>query len=139
MTNLVRDLRYGLRALVRNPGFTAIAIFTIAIGIGANTTVFSWMRSMVLNPIPGAAQPERIVAIENMAADREPLTTSYLDFTDFRDHLRLVNFVSARIGNVFAVGDGPKTERVWGEMVSGGAGVAFLALLLFRRKAARTQ
>ena len=74
---------------------------------------------MVLNPIPGAAQPERIVAIENMAADREPLTTSYLDFTDFRDHLRLVNFVSARIGNVFAVGDGPKTERVWGEMVSG--------------------
>jgi len=119
MTNLVRDLRYGLRALVRNPGFTAIAIFTIAIGIGANTTVFSWMRSMVLNPIPGAAQPERIVAIENMAADREPLTTSYLDFTDFRDHLRLVNFVSARIGNVFAVGDGPKTERVWGEMVSG--------------------
>ncbi|PYX99620.1 MAG: ABC transporter permease, partial [Acidobacteria bacterium] len=96
-----------------------MAIFTIAIGIGANTTVFSWMRSMVLNPIPGAAQPERIVAIENMAADREPLTTSYLDFTDFRDHLRLVNFVSARIGNVFAVGDGPKTERVWGEMVSG--------------------
>jgi len=119
MTNLLRDLRYGLRALVRNPGFTTIAVLTIGIGIGANTTVFSWMRSMVLDPIPGAAQPERIVAVENMAADREPLTTSYLDFTDFRDRLRLVNFVSAQLGSTFAVGDGPNTSRVWGEMVSG--------------------
>jgi predicted permease len=74
---------------------------------------------MVLNPLPGAKQPERIVAIESMAADREPLTSSYLDFTDFRDRLRLVSLVSARIGNVFAVGDGPNTSRVWGEMVSG--------------------
>ncbi|HWC15608.1 MAG TPA: ABC transporter permease, partial [Terriglobales bacterium] len=119
MTSILRDLRYGVRALLRDPGFAAVAVLTIGIGIGANTTVFSWMRSMVLNPLPGAAAPERIVAIENMAADREPLTTSYLDFTDFRDHLRKVNLVSARIGNVFAVGDGPNTSRVWGEMVSG--------------------
>src|SRR5215469_18211558 len=77
------------------------------------------MRSMVLNPLPGARQPERLVAIENMAADGEPLTSSYLDFTDFRDRLRLVSLVSARIGNVFAVGDGPNTSRVWGEIVSG--------------------
>ena len=119
MTNLLRDLRYGLRALVRNPGFSTIAVLTIAIGIGANTTVFSWMRSMVLNPIPGAAQPERIVAVESMAADHEPLTTSYLDFTDFRDRLQLIEFVTARVGNVFAVGNGPTIDRVWGEMVSG--------------------
>ena len=120
MTDLLRDLRYGLRALVRNQGFTVVAVLTIAVGIGANTTVFSWVRSMVMNPIPGAVQPDRIVAIENMAADHEPLTTSYLDFTDFRDRLKLVNQVTARgIGNVFAVGNGPNTERVWGEMVSG--------------------
>ena len=119
MTNLLRDLRYGVRALLRNPGFTAVAVLSIAVGIGANTTVFTWVRSMVLNPIPGAVQPERIVAIENFAADREPLTTSYLDFTDFRDRLRLVSQVTARIGNVFAVGNGPDTARVWGEMVSG--------------------
>lgn len=115
----MRDLRYGFRTLLRNPGFLSVAILSIGVGIGANTMVFSWLRSMVMNPLPGASQPERIVAIENMAADREPLTTSYLDFTDFRDHLRLVNLVSARGGNVFAVGDGPNTSRVWGEMVSG--------------------
>ena len=119
VSNILRDLRYGLRTLLRNPAFTAVAVLTIGIGIGANTTVFSWMRSMVLNPLPGAIEPERIVAIENMAADGEPLTTSYLDFTDFRDHLRLVTQVSALRGNVFAVGEGPNTSRVWGEMVSG--------------------
>jgi predicted permease len=120
MNNILRDLRYGLRTLTRNPGFTAVAVLTIGIGIGASTTIFSWMRSMLLNPLPGASQPERIVAIENMAPDGEPITTSYLDFRDFRDNLKLVNLVTARVGNVFSVGDAPRTTQVWGEMVSGG-------------------
>jgi predicted permease len=77
---------------------------------------------MLLNPLPGATQAERIVAIENMAPDGEPITTSYLDFRDFRDNLKLVNLVTARVGvgNVFSVGDAPRTTQVWGEMVSGG-------------------
>jgi predicted permease len=120
MNNILRDLRYGLRTLTRNPGFAAVAVLTIGIGIGASTTIFSWMRSMLLNPLPGATQAERIVAIENMAPDGEPITTSYLDFRDFRDNLKLVNLVTARVGNVFSVGDAPRTTQVWGEMVSGG-------------------
>jgi len=119
MNNILRDLRYGLRTLTRNPGFTAVAVLTIGIGIGASTTIFSWMRPMLLNPLPGATQAERIVAIENTAPDGEPLTTSYLDFRDFRDNLKLVNLVTARLGNVFSVGDAPNTTQVWGEMVSG--------------------
>lgn len=120
MNNFLRDLRYGWRTLTRNPGFAVVAVLTIGIGIGASTTIFSWMRSMLLNPLPGAAQPERVVWIENTAPDGEPLTTSYLDFRDFRDNLHLVNFVTARVGNVFSVGDAPRTTQVWGEMVSGG-------------------
>jgi len=120
MNNFLRDLRYGLRTLARNPGFAAVAVLTIGIGIGASTTIFSWMRSMLLNPLPGATEPERVVAIENTAPDGEPLTTSYLDFRDFRDNLHLVDFVTARVGNVFSVGDAPQTTQVWGEMVSGG-------------------
>jgi predicted permease len=119
VNNILRDLRYGLRTLTRNPGFTAVAVLTIGIGIGASTTIFSWMRSMLLNPLPGATQAERIVAIENMAPDGEPITTSYLDFRDFRDNLKLVNLVTARVGNVLSVGDAPRTAQVWGEMVSG--------------------
>ena len=120
MNTLLRDLRYGLRTLARNPGFAAVAVLTIGIGIGASTTIFSWMRPMLLNPLPGATRAERIVAIENTAPDGEPITTSYLDFRDFRDNLKLVNLVTARVGNVFSVGDAPHTTQVWGELVSGG-------------------
>jgi predicted permease len=120
MNTLLRDLRYGLRTLTRNPGFAAVAVLTIGIGIGASTTIFSWMRPMLLNPLPGATQAARIVAIENTAPDGEPITTSYLDFRDFRDNLKLVNLVTARVGNVFSVGDAPHTTQVWGELVSGG-------------------
>ena len=119
MSTLLRDLRHALRMLSRNPGFAAVAVLTVGIGIGANTTIFSWMRAMLLNPLPGATQPERIVAIENTAPDGAPLTTSYLDFTDFRDNLKLVQFVTAWNANVFSVGDAPDTSRVWGQMVSG--------------------
>jgi predicted permease len=115
----LRDLRYASRTLLRNPGFALVAVLTIGIGIGASTTIFSWMRSMLMNPLPGAAQPERVVSIENMAPDGEPLTTSYLDFRDFRDNLKLVKDVTARVGNVFSVGEAPGTMQVWGEMVSG--------------------
>src|SRR5579863_5336869 len=119
MNTLLRDLRYAVRTLARNPGFAAVAVLTIGIGIGASTTIFGWMRSLLLNPLPGATQVERVVTIENMAPDGEPLTTSYLDFRDFRDNLKLVNFVTARLGNVFSVGDAPRTTQAWGEMVSG--------------------
>ncbi|HXW94035.1 MAG TPA: ABC transporter permease, partial [Terriglobales bacterium] len=119
MNRLGQDLRYALRQLIKSPGFSAVAVLTLAAGLGANATIFSWLRSLVLNPFPGAAQPERVVAIENTAPDAEPITTSYLDFRDFRDNLHLVNFVTAYRGYVFAVGEALNTERVWGEMVTG--------------------
>jgi len=119
MGTLAQDFRYGLRTLLRSPGFTLVAVLTIAVGAGANTTVFSWIRSSLLNPLPGARQPDRVVAIENRTTNGEPLTTSYLDFTDFRDYLRLVTQVTARGSGVFSVGDAPATEMVWGEAVTG--------------------
>ena len=119
MTGIRQDLRCAFRTFRNSPGFTAVAVLTIAIGIGANTTIFSWVRSLLLNPLPGAEQPERVVAIENSAPDGEPIATSYLDFRDFRDHLRALQLVTAYRGYAFSVGDAPNTRRVWGEMVSG--------------------
>jgi predicted permease len=120
MTAFLQDLRYALRTFRNRPTFAAVAILTIAIGIGANTTIFSWLRSLVLNPFPGVVSPERIVAIENTAPDGEPITTSYLDFRDFRDNLHLVNSVTAYRGYLFSVGEAPNVQRAWGEMVSAG-------------------
>jgi predicted permease len=118
MRGLLNDIRYALRIFRNSPTFVAVAVLSITIGVGANTAVFSWLRSLLLNPLPGAAQPERIVAVENIAPDGEAITTSYPDFRDFRDKLRLVNFVTAYRDYVFAVGEAPNTERVWGEMAS---------------------
>src|SRR5215471_1539313 len=120
MTNFLQDLRYALRSLRSRPTFAAVAILTMTVGIGANTTIFSWLRSLVLNPFPAAAEPERIVAIENTAPDGEPITTSYLDFRDFRNNLRLVQSVTAYRGYLFSVGEAPNVERAWGELASGG-------------------
>ncbi len=113
------DLRFGLRQLRKNPAFSAVAILTLAFGIGANTTVFSWISSVLLNPLPGATHPERVVALEELAPDGESKRTSYLDARDFRDYLKQIDSMTIAREMAFAVGSDTVIERVWGELVSG--------------------
>lgn len=116
---LLQDVRFGLRMLRKSPGFTAIAVLTLAIGIGANTIIFSWVRSVLLNPLPGAGDAERVVALETLTSDGNWVPTSYLDFRDLRDNCKLVESMSVAKPVALAVGNDGSVENVWGEVVSG--------------------
>src|SRR5947208_24497 len=85
MNNLIQDLRYGLRMLLKKPGFTLIAVVTLALGIGANTAIFSVVNAVLLRPLP-YQQPERLVAVweSNKRKVEGKSTMSYPNFYDLR-------------------------------------------------------
>jgi len=116
---LLHDLRYGFRMSLRNPGLTLVAVFTLAIGIAASTTVFSWLNMMILRPIPGAARASELVSFESVGADGGPLPTSYRDFRDYRDRLSLVSDLALADPTPLNVGLGDHSDRIWSELVSG--------------------
>jgi predicted permease len=91
-----RDLRYALRQLARSPGFTAVAVLTLSIGIGANTAIFSVVNDLLLRPPARVADPERIVSIWTSDFSGPPYgASSYPDFEIFREQRDVVADVAA--------------------------------------------
>src|SRR5580704_17808360 len=119
MTSLLQDLQHALRMMRRNPGFTAVTVLTLALGIATSTTVFGWVDAILLHPLPGVEQPDRLVALETATPGGEFVTNSYPDYRDFRDHLKLVDGIAVTRPVAFSVGKEDHAERVWGELVSG--------------------
>src|SRR5215472_1930233 len=119
LENLLHDVRYGVRVLLRRPGFTLVATLTLAIGIASSTTVFTWIDSVLLQPMSGVADPGRLVMLESVTPNGEWVPNSYPDFIDFRDHLRLFAGIAVSHPAAFSVGREDHSERVWGELVSG--------------------
>ncbi|MGA2182015.1 MAG: ABC transporter permease [Bryobacteraceae bacterium] len=118
MSTFLQDLRYGIRMALRSPGFTLVAVLTLAIGIAVNTTVFSWVDMMLLQPIPGAANPGELAVFETVAPDGTALPTSFPDFRDHRDHLKLLSGLAAATPATMTMGEGEHAGRVWAELVS---------------------
>ena len=84
---LVQDLRSGARLLARNPGFTLIAVLSLAVGIGANTATFSFADALLLRPLP-VPQPNEVVTVGSMnvaTGGTDLLRASYRDYVDLRD------------------------------------------------------
>ena len=119
MRPLWQDIRYGIRILRNSPGFTVVAMLTLALGIAASTTVFSWIDGVLLHPLSGVTDGARLVAFETILQNGEYHNTSYRDHLDYRDNLKLISGVAVWTQAPFSIGADEKPERIWGELVSG--------------------
>src|SRR4030095_14606803 len=84
MENLIKDIQYGVRMLLKNPGVTLVAVITLALGIGANTAIFSGVNAFLMRPLPVTRRSE-VIGLMEVAADGEVSDElSYPDFLDYR-------------------------------------------------------
>src|SRR4029450_10655502 len=93
MHTLWQDVRYGVRMLLKNPGITFVVILALALGIGANTAIFSVVDTVLLRPLP-YEQSDRLVALNETAKSMAEISVSYPNFLDWRNQ----NQVFEKIG-----------------------------------------
>jgi len=95
METLLRDIRYGLRGLLKRPGFAAIAVLTLALGIGANTAIFSVVDAVLLRPLP-YSEADRLVMPWGTRTDAQERTNvSYPDFVDWQAQTKTLEYIAA--------------------------------------------
>jgi len=112
LDRLAQDTRFALRLMRRNPGFSAIAVLTLALGIGGNTLVFSLLDAVVLRPLP-FAQPERLYMLWTVDAESQrSMNSSYPDFRDWRQQSRAFQAMAAYRGYSFNLTGTAEPERV---------------------------
>jgi putative ABC transport system permease protein len=119
MSSLLRDVRHSARALRYSPGFTAIAILTLAIGIGANTAIFSFVDAMLLKPLP-YPDADRIVRVMEKPPRGERNGISTLNFLDWQKDNTVFDFMSAQTGDAVTLTGGSEPVQLRGALVSAG-------------------
>lgn len=119
MDRLRQDLEYALRVLAKSPGFTAVAILSLGLGIGANTAIFSLVNALLLRPLP-VARPHEMVAVytSDHSGDRHG-TSSYLDYLDFRAGNDALSGLVAYSPTPVNLGQGTESRVAFAETVSG--------------------
>jgi putative ABC transport system permease protein len=119
LENLITDVRYALRWLRRSPGFTAVAILSLAIGIGFNTALFTLVDAVVFRPLP-VAQPDRLAEIYTTSPDGDMYaTSSYPDYLDFKAQSHVFSDIIGYSPILAAVSAGDRSRMALGEVVTG--------------------
>jgi predicted permease len=116
MESFLQDLRFGMRMLRKNPAFTAVAVLTLALGIGATTAIFSVVSAMLLRPLP-ASHPEQLVAMYSRVAGREAHDWSYPQYRQLQES-GIYQGVAAQSGLDLSVTIGTRAELLWANIVS---------------------
>ena len=119
MESLLQDVRYSIRALIAKPGFTAVAVITLALGIGANTAIFSVVNSVLIRQLP-YDEADRIMSIGPVFQDKGqgPGYNSYPNFADWRDQNRTFDQMAAYRSRGVVLTGGGEAERISGARVS---------------------
>lgn len=120
MHTLWQDLRYAARTFIKAPGFTIIAVLSIALGIAANTSMFTLVNAVLFKPMP-VPHPEQLVALYTTEPNsRYPGEFSYPDYRDYRDHNEVFSDLFVHSGTPVSMkNSSDKAELIWGELVSG--------------------
>ena len=119
MESLLQDVRYSIRALIAKPGFAAVAVITLALGIGANTAIFSVVNSVLIRQLP-YDEADRIMSIGPVFQDKGqgPGYNSYPNFADWRDQNRTIDQMAAYRSRGVVLTGGGEAERISGARVS---------------------
>jgi len=118
MSNLLQDCKYGFRIIKKSPGFAALAILTLALGIGANTTIFSWINSTLLNPVPGLSRPSEVVSLTLSKPGDNPFPFTYPDLEAMRDGQQSFTGIAACGFVQMSLKAENKPQRVFGMVAS---------------------
>jgi predicted permease len=117
MGTLREDVRHGLRMLRKNPGFTGVALLTLALGIGANTAVFSIVNAVLLNPLP-FPDSDKLLTLFGSKPNFKEGSISYPNFLDWQRDNHVFTSIAAYRPDSFSLTGGGEAEQVRGEMVS---------------------
>jgi predicted permease len=119
MNQLLADFRYAWRQLRRAPGFAITAVLTLALGIGANSTILSWISATLFNPIPGAKNLDRMLALQRGERSEHPTPPfSYADFVDLRDNSKTFAGLIGYHDDFISITGSAKPERIYGALTS---------------------
>ena len=114
MESLIKDIQYGFRNLLKRPSYTAIALITLAFGIGANTAIFSLVSTVLLRPLP-VPHPEQLVEVYGTFHQGADYTIqSYLNYKDYRDRNNVFSGLMAYRFAPMSISHENRNERVWG-------------------------
>jgi putative ABC transport system permease protein len=117
MTTLLKNLRYGMRALLKQPGFTITALLTLALGIGANTAIFSVLDAVLLKPLP-FEEPDHLVMVWEKPPRYTRNSVSAANFLDWKNQNKVFSQIAARSGRSFNLSGLDQPEKIPGALVS---------------------
>src|SRR5277367_3328904 len=121
MSKLWKDVRYAARVLAKSPGFTLVVVLSLALGIGANTAIFSMVNAYFLRPMP-VDDPGRLAAVYLTSPARWGRDIGNFSYQDLLDYRRADSGFSDLMGSTalpLSMTDGEKPQLIWGELVTG--------------------